>query len=101
MLMTYPALFLYDRTDNNVPFLVAFPNFPENFTQGENIEDAMIMAQDLLTIILNEISSNSNSFPKAFSIDEISLTANNPFGTSLQFDPQKSFVKMVEVDLDD
>lgn len=100
MLITYPALFFYDKADK-IPFLITFPNFPDKITQGDSTEDAMLMAKDLLTIILADYVKNHISLPKAYELKDISLAKNNPLGKGFRFDHEKSFIKTVEVDLDD
>ncbi len=43
MLVTYPALFYYDDTnESNTPYFITFPNFEQHSaSQGEDMADAM------------------------------------------------------------
>ena len=104
MLVTYPALFYYDDTDGaNAPYFVTFPDFEHSATQGEDMADAMAMASDLLGINLADYIENGREIPTPTPINALSLASNNPFqddeNIDLVYDPSKSFVSMVMVDV--
>nr|WP_288931649.1 type II toxin-antitoxin system HicB family antitoxin [uncultured Streptococcus sp.] len=104
MLVTYPALFYYDDTDGaNAPYFVTFPDFEHSATQGEDMADAMAMASDWLGINLADYIENGRDIPTPSPINTLSLADNNPFrddeGITLTYDPSKSFVSMVMVDV--
>lgn len=99
MLISYPALFYYDRTDK-VPFFITFPDFPNSATQGNNVTDALAMAADWLGIKVADSLENNLPLPSASSLDEFSLLKNNPYPDDLKYDPKLSFKSMVLVDLD-
>ena len=104
MLDTYPALFYYDDTDGaNAPYFVTFPDFEHSATQGEDMADAMAMASDWLGINLADYIENGRDIPTPTPINALSLANNNPFrddeDIELVYDPSKSFVSMVMVDV--
>ena len=104
MLVTYPALFYYDDTDGaNAPYFVTFPDFEHSATQGEDMADAMAMASDWLGINLADYIENGREIPTPSDINALSLVDNNPFlddeDIELVYDPSKSFVSMVMVDV--
>ncbi|KXT66835.1 type II toxin-antitoxin system HicB family antitoxin [Streptococcus sp. DD04] len=104
MLVTYPALFYYDDTDGtNVPYFVTFPDFEHSATQGKDMADAMAMASDWLGINLADYIENGREIPTPSDINALSLVDNNPFlddeDIELVYDPSKSFVSMVMVDV--
>ena len=104
MLVTYPALFYYDDTDGaNAPYFVTFPDFEHSATQGEDMADAMAMASDWLGINLADYIENGRDIPTPTPINALSLANNNLFrddeDLELVYDPSKSFVSMVMVDV--
>ena len=104
MLVTYPALFYYDDTDGaNAPYFVTFPDFEHSATQGEDMADAMAMASDWLGINLAAYIENGRDIPTPTPINALSLANNNLFrddeDIELVYDPSKSFVSMVMVDV--
>ena len=104
MLVTYPALFYYDDTDGaNAPYFVTFPDFEHSATQGEDMADAMAMASDWLGINLADYIENGRDIPTPTTINALSLANNNLFrddeDIELVYDPSKSFVAMVMVDV--
>ena len=104
MLVTYPALFYYDDTDGaTAPYFVTFPDFEHSATQGEDMADAMAMASDWLGINLADYIENGRDIPTPTPINALSLANNNLFrddeDIELVYDPSKSFVSMVMVDV--
>ncbi len=53
MKIAYPANFEYSETDQ--AFLVDFPDLPGCITYGETMDEAMLMAQDALSVYLESI----------------------------------------------
>lgn len=56
-------------------YAVQFPDFPEAFTQGENFEDAMEMAKDILAITLEEYTKARRAFPRPSTLEDITKWA--------------------------
>ena len=63
MFITYPAVFTQDYDYGG--FVVTFPDLPEAITQGDNFEDAMIMAMDALESTLEIYKETSKEMPKS------------------------------------
>lgn len=98
MLISYPALFYYDDTEK-VPFFITFPDFPNSATQGNDVTDALAMASDWLGIKVADNLENNLPLPKISTLDELSLSKNNPYPQDLKYDAKLSFKSMVLVDL--
>lgn len=106
MLVTFPALFYFEpkNEDYSEGYYVSFPDFKDTAgTQGEDINDAMLMASDWLGIMVADDIENDRKVPQPSLISQLSLEENNPFKddseTAFVYDPEKSFISMVTVDL--
>lgn len=103
MLISYPALFYYVPDEEY--YYISFPNLGGGGTQGENIEDAMLMASDYLGLMVSDLLESGEEIPKRSKISEISLSKNNPFkddkDIELNYDEENSFISMVYVELED
>lgn len=64
----YPALF---HKAEEGGFWVAFPDFPECLTQGEDMAKAYEMAVDALGLAITDRVRNSESIPEATEIDQV------------------------------
>ena len=64
----FPAVF---SKDGNVYF-VNFPDIDGCFTQGENIQDAFDMAQDVLCLTLYNLEESKKEIPKPSDLKKIS-----------------------------
>ena len=99
MLITYPALFYYE----NGGFIVHFPDFKHSATQGNDIEDTLVMASDWLGVNCADIIENGRTLPIATPLNELSLENNNPFKDDKDFNfeyiAEKSFTSLVYVDV--
>lgn len=107
MLVSYPALFYFENSEGYEPgFSVFFPDFPNTSgTSGSTISEALEMASDYLGIMLADDIEEDREVPKPSLISSLSLEKNNPFKDDTDFnheyDPEKSFISMVGVDLSD
>lgn len=105
MLVSYPALFYFENTENYEPgFSVFFPDFPNTGgTSGSTISEALEMASDYLGILLADDIEEERELPIPSLISSLSLEGNNPFKEdedfTLEYDSEKSFISMVSVDL--
>lgn len=63
IMLIYPATFTQD-TDY---IMVTFPDVPEAITQGENLEEAFAMAQEVLGFALEDYTD----YPKSSSISDL------------------------------
>lgn len=104
MLVTYPALFYFDGSEeSDAKYFVHFPDFDSTGTQGTDITDAMMNAADYLGIVVAYSIEERNNLPKPSLIQKLSLSENNPFKDDndfeMTYDKDKSFISMVTVDL--
>lgn len=65
----YPAIFHREQDG----FWVSFPDFPECFTEGNNMEVAYEMAVDALGLALTSRKSEGMEVPKASQPDEVTV----------------------------
>lgn len=105
MLVSYPALFYFDDSDDaEAKYYVFFPDI-DGLTQGIDIPDSLAMGSDYLGIILADQIENERPVPHPSSINSLSLESNRPFKDDVdfdfQYDKEKSFISMVNVDLSD
>ena len=63
----YPAIF--HREENG--FWVTFPDFPECFTEGDNMEEAYEMSVDALGLAIISRKEEGQGIPKATLVDEL------------------------------
>ena len=61
-MIRYPALFEPDREAGG--FVVTFPDFRYGVTQGDTLEEAAEMAQDLLEGLISDLIDQSEGVPK-------------------------------------
>lgn len=105
MLVSYPALFYFENSENYEPgFSVFFPDFPNTGgTSGSTIPEALEMASDYLGILLADDIEEERELPTPSLISSLSLEGNDPFKEdedfTLEYDSEKSFISMVSVDL--
>ena len=86
----YPVIFT-ETNDKNNTILIYIPDI-NGMTEGTGIADAIAMAKDYIGNTL--FNKRDSEIPKASEINEIKLKSS-PF-----FDNGKSFVSLVDVDLD-
>lgn len=58
----YPARFERDRRSGS--YTVTFPDFDWGITQGDDLDDAMEMARDVLKILLDDCIENRRPLPR-------------------------------------
>jgi len=61
-MLTYYARLQPDRKDGG--YVVTFPDLPYGVTQGDNLEDAVDMARDLLITVLSDLMKRSEPIPE-------------------------------------
>ncbi|MBQ8821235.1 MAG: type II toxin-antitoxin system HicB family antitoxin [Lachnospiraceae bacterium] len=66
----YPAVF--HRTEEG-GFWVSFPDFPECFTQGENMAQAYEMTKEALGLVLVDYEKEGQDIPVASEFDKIEI----------------------------
>lgn len=82
MLKVYPAIFEKDK----VGYGIFFPDVENAVTQGESIEDGLVMASDALGIMLASYLENSETLPAPTPIEDVKVEKGQ-------------FVTLVSVDL--
>jgi len=94
MIYSYPAIFLHEDDGG---FSVILPDFEGGTTCGNNFNDAMGMAIDLLAGLLCDLRDDNKDFPQPSKINEINVDAIlNPL--SIEFDSNNDFTSYVSVD---
>lgn len=73
-------------------FIAEFPDFPEAFTQGRDLEECFIMAQDVLNITFDAYTQEKKIIPSPSKIEEIKektqeLLQKDAEYTDLSFEP--------------
>ena len=82
----YPAIF---TPEDNGKFNIRFPDIENCFTYGENLEDGMIMAEDVLALMIYTNYEEQNLIlPKSTPIEKIKLSRKE-FATYIVCDTTK------------
>ena len=83
----YPAIFI---PEEDVPgYFVKFPDDESIFTSGEDLLEAVEMAEDVLPFALMDYEDDGTPIPKASDIRDVKL------------DDPKSFVTLIKADTDE
>ena len=76
----FPAVFTLDTTDENYPngvYLVNFPDLECCYTDGETIEEAYKMAEDVLNLTLWDMEEDKKEIPKPSNPKEFKCDDNS------------------------
>ncbi|MDR2599766.1 MAG: type II toxin-antitoxin system HicB family antitoxin [Oscillospiraceae bacterium] len=71
MKYTYTAVFTPEK---NGMYSVDFPDLQGCYTSGDNISDAVYMAQDVLNLTLYDLENDKKSIPKATKPQDIKIS---------------------------
>jgi antitoxin HicB len=63
----YPAVI----SDDDGKFLIEFPDLKNCFTEGDTLEEAVELAEDVLGMMLAGLEDNDHTLPKPTSIDTV------------------------------
>lgn len=77
----YPAVF--EKEDDQ--YSISFPDLPNCFTQGEDLQDALEMTQDALCLVLYHMEKEGKEIPAATDIKKIEVS-DNAFVTLIDCD---------------
>lgn len=77
----YPAVF----TKEEKGYSVNFPDLESCYTSGENLQNAIEMAKDVLCLMLYDLEENKKSIPEATEIN-ILTTGDNSFSSLIDCD---------------
>lgn len=92
MKYVYPAIF---HKDDNGRFSVLFPDF-DVATCGDDLDDAIAMAEDCLALQLKGLRQDGEAFPTPSPLDKIEpATYFNDFGSNTPS------IRLISVDLND
>lgn len=69
MIVTYPAIFYEEKEGEG--YSVFLPDFNNAATCGGDLNDAIYMAQDLITTLILDCIENKTQIPKASKIEDI------------------------------
>lgn len=78
----YPAIF---TPETNGQFSIYFPDIENCFTCGDNLEDGINMAEDVLSLMLIQLEDKGQNIPAATPINDLS-PANDSFATYISCD---------------
>ena len=70
----YPALF---TPEDNGSYSVNFPDIDGCFTCGDNLEDALFMANDALSLVLMDLEDRKEEIPEPSNINELKTSGNS------------------------
>lgn len=73
MKYVYPAIFTPEEEGG---YSVAFPDVSGCYTQGDDLAEAMFMAEDALALMLYELESAGKPAPTATPLSEITTSGN-------------------------
>lgn len=95
MFVNYPALFLKEKDSN--AYTVTFPDLEGCITYGDDINDALKMAQDALGAYLFEYYTKPESMPKPSTLEDIDINIEED--DKEYFITDQSFRNYVSLDL--
>lgn len=78
----YPAIF---TPEGNGQFSIYFPDIENCFTCGDNLEDGISMAEDVLSLTLTHLEDKGHEIPVASVINDLT-TENGAFATYISCD---------------
>ena len=91
----YPAIF----EEENEQYNIIFPDFNNSATWGENLENAIFMARDLLGGLIIDYEESKRELPNRTDIKKIKTNENKSFTTYIDIDIEKykrSLIKSVK-----
>ena len=62
-------------------YAVEFPDFPEGFTQANDLADCLVMGADVLSIAVEEYAKARKSLPEPSTFEQIKAWAENQKGS--------------------
>ena len=67
-------------------YTVEFPDFPEALTQGDTLEEAIDMATDALSIVVEEYSKARRDLPTPSTLEQVKAVASHEMSTAKGID---------------
>lgn len=103
MFISYPALFYKSPTEGG-SYYIHFPDLEGPGTQGDTVEEALMLASEYLGILAAHLIENGEKLPTRSDIRVLSPKKDFPFRDNKEFDSfydfDQSFASMVCVDLE-
>lgn len=92
--MYFPAFFIPVSEGG---YFVNFPDLPEAFTQGCDLDESLTMAQDVLVLCLKEYVAQNRDFPAPSSPDELDTMLEEQRKRQGVDTSRKSFIQLISV----
>ncbi|MSS77365.1 type II toxin-antitoxin system HicB family antitoxin [Anaerococcus sp. AGMB00486] len=99
MFISYPAVFLKDKESNG--YTILFPDLPGCISCGDDIKDALYMANDVLGGYLFDDYSKLEDLPKSSRLEDIDIMNSIDENGKEYFSYEGSFKSYVGLDLTD
>lgn len=88
-LYIFPAIFKEDFFDDNKTIYVSFPDLENCFSDGINLQDAILNAKEALGNVLYWMERDGNKIPTPSDIRDISINEENEIKTLIYVDMAK------------
>ena len=92
MKVSYPAIF-YEEKEGN--YTAIFPDF-DQATCGDDLDDAVFMAKDLLSLLVTVNLEDHHKLPKPTALEDVDIHYEDRDG----WEYVRAFVKIIEVDVE-
>ena len=99
MFVSYPAVFLKDTESDG--YTILFPDLPGCISCGDDVKDALYMANDVLGTYLFDDYSKLEDLPKSSRLEDIRIEDSIEEGEEEYFSLEGSFKSYVGLDLTD
>lgn len=99
MFVSYPAVFLKDKESEG--YTILFPDLPGCISCGDDVKDALYMANDALGTYLFDDYSRLEDFPKSSKLEEIDIKDSFDEGDEEYLSLEGSFKSYISLDLTD
>lgn len=92
MKVSYPAIFYAEKEGN---YTAIFPDF-DQATCGDDLDDAVFMAKDLLSLWVTIYFEDHKELPKPTALEEVDIHCEDDD----DWEYVRAFVKMIEVEVE-
>lgn len=99
MFVSYPAVFLKDTESDG--YTILFPDLPGCISCGDNVKDALYMANDVLGAYLFDDYSKLEDLPQSSRLEDIKIEDSIDEDEKEYFSLEASFKSYVGLDLTD
>lgn len=81
----YFPIYIHVPPEENGQFSICFPDIENCFTCGDNLENRISMAEDVLSLMLTHLEDKERKIPAASAINDLA-TENGAFATYISCD---------------